>query len=874
MKVSLKNKFLIPTVVIIIIGMGFFAFFAFARAKSVFTQVIIEEIDNVAETTVLAMTSWIKDRKIDIENWSQQKLYASALHPTFLGETARTFARLQLLKIKENYGYYEEIGIVDATGKCIVKSGNNLISAVNVKNQKYFQEAMKGKVHVSEEVVKSRLTGNLVFMISSPIMENGKVTGVCLGILKADAFINRFVNIIQIGENGYAYVFKEDGQILALSGKAKILGPNIQDHDFGKKMMRNQEGILEYELQNHKMTAVFKKFRKIGWTIVVCAQTNEILAPVKNLQTLYLFISFVILILVICSILFIANSVTRPINILVEGLKKMGKGDLSYRIIPESNDEIGDIGHALNKMAFNLEKSQNEINSQNILLMEARDELEQKVEKRTRKLRKTEEEYRSIFENAVEGIFRITKDGRYINANPALARIMGYDDPANLPLFDKSLFVIPGDYKKIKTLLGVGEEIIGFETRILQKGNSPCWCSISVQCIKDHIGNLKYYEGSIIDISERIEKEKAQNEREAAVAASRLKSKFLANISHEIRTPLNAVIGFCGLLSSISIDPKQTNYINSIKSAGKSLLTLINDILDLSKMEAGRFKIIKTKVSIRALANEIEQMFKPMASDKDLEFFLEMKNDFVFCLLVDEIRLRQILVNLVGNAIKFTHQGYIKIILRRKIKPGNKNFCDLHISVQDTGIGIDEGDFERIFESFEQLEPTIRKKYGGTGLGLPICKRLVTAMEGHIEVSSSPGRGSTFKIVLKNVKQERSDTYLEIHEDPINSENMKSELSSLDFDKIPMEFKGFLRNEMLPWSQSLKDAVVVNSVKDFALRLQTLSREYEIIPLIDFSTELIEFADYFDIHMIQRKLNEFSNLDKIIMDFKLREPAL
>ncbi len=876
---SLKNKFLIPTVVIILIGMGLFAFISFAKARSIFTHVIIEEIDQIADTTVGGMSTWISDRRIDIKNWSQQRLYETALRSTFLGKTARTYASRQLKKIKESYGYYEDIVVAGPTGEILASSDTGLIGAINAKDQQYFQEAMKGNIHVSREVIISRTTGNLVFIIASPIMENRTVMGVLFGVLNVDDFINQFVTTIQIGKNSYAYVFKEDGEIIAHSRAPQLLGTNIRDLEFGTKMLGQQEGVLEYELRYAQITAVFKTFHEIGLTIVVCAQTREILAPVKEMRKLFLAISFVIVILVTFSILIIANSVTRPIKDLVEGLKKMGQGHLSYRINPESNDEIGNIGHALNQMASNLERSQNKINRQNNLLIKARDELEQKVDERTRELKKAEKEYRSLFENAIEGIFRITPDGRYINANPALAKLLGYDAPTELSFFNKLLFVNPADFEHINALLQARGDILGFETLILRKNMTHCWCSLSVQGITDASGNLSYYEGSVLDISERIEKENAQREREAAVAANRLKSEFIANMSHEIRTPLNVVTGFCGLLFSMSPDPKQQSYINSIKSAGESLLTLINDILDLSKMDAGKLEIINTKVSITALIDQIGQMFRPIVQEKGVDFHVEIKTEFPFCLLLDEVRLRQILVNLVGNATKFTDQGHIKIMVQQKTKPGTEKCCDLYISVEDTGIGIDEANFKKMFESFEQLDSSIMKKYGGTGLGLQICKRLTNAMGGRIEVSSTLGTGSIFTVVLENVKEDISDNYFTVHQNALNRDHWDGPSSPRlisppsesgkplpEFHTVSQEFKDILQNEMLPWSQSLKEAIIVNDVMEFAQKLHSLARQHHIMPLTDFSRELIEFTDFFDIHMIQRKLEEFSSLGRLILN--------
>ncbi len=241
-----------------------------------------------------------------------------------------------------------------------------------------------------------------------------------------------------------------------------------------------------------------------------------------------------------------------------------------------------------------------------------------------------------------------------------------------------------------------------------------------------------------------------QQAKETAESANRAKSEFLANMSHEIRTPLNAVIGFSNLLSSLISDKKQTSYLDSIQTAGKSLLTLINDILDLSKIEAGRLDIQYEAINLYLIFEELKQIFAVNIAEKNLELLINIDEHLPKSLLLDETRLRQVLLNLIGNAIKFTKQGYIKL----SAYPSREQIDDkieLIISVTDTGIGVPENQQEVIFESFRQQEGQSTRQFGGTGLGLAISKRLVEMMNGQISVSSQIGQGSVFKITLHKV---------------------------------------------------------------------------------------------------------------------------
>jgi two-component system sensor histidine kinase EvgS len=247
------------------------------------------------------------------------------------------------------------------------------------------------------------------------------------------------------------------------------------------------------------------------------------------------------------------------------------------------------------------------------------------------------------------------------------------------------------------------------------------------------------------------ERDKLKTEKERAIAANEAKSRFLANISHEIRTPMNAIIGYSNFLSESLEKEKEKEYIEHIKNAGKTLLELINHTLDLSKIEAGKMIINPEPMDIRELKDEIENLFALRISEKDLDFKLELDESIPPVLVLDETRLRQILINLIGNSIKFTEEGYVRLSIE-KFKQRNQDKIDLAIIVEDTGIGIPENQQEKIFEAYEQQEDQRTGKYGGTGLGLAITKRIVNKMNGNITVDSKVNQGTLFKIILQNVK--------------------------------------------------------------------------------------------------------------------------
>jgi two-component system, sensor histidine kinase and response regulator len=371
-------------------------------------------------------------------------------------------------------------------------------------------------------------------------------------------------------------------------------------------------------------------------------------------------------------------------------------------------------------------------------------------------LRDAEEKYRSIFENAIEGIFQTTPEGSYMSVNPALATIYGYDSPDELmgkiTHIARQLYVRPGRRSEFAAIIQEKGAVSDFESQIYRRDNSVIWISERARAVRDQDGKLLYYEGTVEDITARRAAEEAvKKARDAALESARLKSEFLANMSHEIRTPMNGIIGMTGLLLDTEMTPKQRDFTQTISSSADALLTIINDILDFSKIEAGMLLFEELDFQLGSVVEGSVELLAARAASKNIELASLIYDDVPTGLRGDPGRVRQVLTNLVGNAVKFTDKG--EVIVRANCQESTDSHVLIRFSVADTGIGISPEGQERLFQAFVQADGSTTRRFGGTGLGLAICKQLVGRMGGEIGVTSEIGRGSTFWFTARFEKQ-------------------------------------------------------------------------------------------------------------------------
>lgn len=499
----------------------------------------------------------------------------------------------------------------------------------------------------------------------------------------------------------------------------------------------------------------------------------------------------------------------------------------------------------------------------------------------------TEEKFMNIIQNSADAILIVNREGTIIEWNKGCEQIFRYRKKTVLGQKVWSFIsniLVAGPASAEKSLFG--EENI---KHALAKGESPWFRKINETEIRDACGKekaiqsvafpVKSANGFLMGVIARDITETKETERmlkiakENAEEASQIKSQFLANISHEIRTPLNAIMGFTEILKEFSFqDSRFETHLAGIEKSGKALMALINDILDLSRIEAGKMSLNPSSFNIQSLVEDVKQIFSLKASQKGLEFTISISGELYGEIVLDELRLRQILFNLVGNAVKFTQKGSVAIEVLTLKKQTLNNAIDLIINVLDTGPGIAPRDLEAIFEPFYQKNPQAGK-LEGTGLGLAISRRFAEMMNGQISVSSRVEKGTIFTLFIPNVPVKES-----IHA-PVRKKPLESMPDSRDLpqhkalvEKILNEVQvkegskakahSFLRKKVWKEYDKIADILGFDEMISFSSMLADLAKKHQLEYLGLFAEKLSREANSFNVIEINRMFAALETIRK------------
>jgi PAS domain S-box-containing protein len=379
-------------------------------------------------------------------------------------------------------------------------------------------------------------------------------------------------------------------------------------------------------------------------------------------------------------------------------------------------------------------------------------QLEGLLHERTDQLERANVRVSTVVDSVGEGIITIDDSGRIETFNRAASQIFGYR--ADEVIGGSIQQLMPESMRAshqqgMQRFLSGGEPHVigkpGVELPALRKDGSLFTVELSINAIRDD-GRYRFV-GVLRDVTELKKSQEALREAvKEAQAANAAKSSFLANMSHELRTPMNAVLGMAHLMSTTPLSLEQRRYLTMLRTSGQSLLALLNDILDFSKIEAGKVQLSVTRFELDSVLHAVSTIMSVNAGDKELELAIGVEPDVPRMLVGDPLRLQQVLVNLTSNAIKFTAQGEVSLKVECAQCDGQRS--EMRFIVRDTGIGISPEQQANLFAPFSQADESVTRKFGGTGLGLVICQRLVELQGGSIALDSQPGQGSTFTVTL------------------------------------------------------------------------------------------------------------------------------
>ncbi|MBP2300230.1 response regulator [Azospirillum picis] len=590
-----------------------------------------------------------------------------------------------------------------ATGDNLLSSRQFPAPAGNVMDRAFFQAHLNGvDFHVGERIT-GRLTGAQLFTVSRPILADGQLQGVVHANVEID-YYRQLYESLDLGPGSAIALYRNDGKpVLRFPDGEPLDGPD------GREALRRSAdaaiGTFEGDGPQGRRIVSYQRVPTLPLVVLVGLSEKAELAAWRE-RTLR-------------GSILVALAVAACGGLAYATLRSLEREVAGRRRLAETNGE--------------LDAKQRELETANEAFASANRRLT------------------LILRSASDSICGVDRDGRITFANPATSALTGYADHELLGGCLHALVhsrradgsPYPARECPVTEVLLSGETRRGLDDTYWTKDGRP----IAVEYTASPMLADGKVEGAVVVFHEIAERKRAeaamQRARLAAEAASRAKSEFLANMSHEIRTPMNAILGLIHLLQQTDLTQRQSDYVRKVRLSAQSLLGILNDILDFSKVEAGKLELERVDFRLDDLLQTLAVVVGSAAQEKDIDVLFSVAPDVPLDLVGDPLRLQQILINLAGNAVKFTDAG--EVVVSARVRSLGDDRAVLDFAVRDTGIGIAPDQRERLFQAFSQGDSSTTRRFGGTGLGLAICARLVRLMGGAMEVESEPGQGSVFR---------------------------------------------------------------------------------------------------------------------------------
>ncbi len=760
------------------------SYLGYQQTKIVLTEKVSKNLTDSSTLSVSFIKTWFEYRLMDVslqiesnENINLLKSLTEGFEKS--GKPLKDYVKsydwslrtdgLQdnLISLSRGYDYIYDLFLLDLNGNVLFtvvrKSdfGTNMLTGkyANTLFSKSIKETMEtGHIHFSDiehyEPSNNIITG----FITAPLLDD---SGDKIGVFAVQLREDKIFNAVIRGSNNKSslthYLVGEDGKLrssIRHGDKNDILNKKINTEQFklwqkehsGKHAEEHLHELLdismdeltfEYEGPGGKIVIGQHQALKlpgVSWVLISEIDKDEALSSINWFFRVMVSLFIFTIIIVTSLAVFQARRISKPISKLVYASLAATESNVSQHVDVEGNNEITQLAEAFNHMLDVRKRHE--------------DELEQTTAQAEMAFSELSEQKFALDQHSIVAITDV--EGTITTANKKFSEISGYKEEELL-----------GKNHRILNSGVHNEEFFRVMYRTIGRGdvwhNEVCnkakdghlyWLDTTIVPFMGRDGKPKSYITLRTDITER---KKAEFElvkaKETAEAATQQKSEFLANMSHEIRTPMNGVIGMTGLLLDTELEVRQRSYAESAMNSAEALLAIINDILDFSKIEAGKMELELLPFNLQTLMEDVSELMAMKCREKNVEMLLRFKPDTETKVIGDPGRIRQILLNILSNAIKFTDKG--SVVLTVESSEVIDDNTVISISVADSGIGIDDDKLDKIFNKFDQEDGSTTRKYGGTGLGLAICRQLCHLMGGEIKVESHKGHGSVFSFTIK-----------------------------------------------------------------------------------------------------------------------------